>query len=203
MTLPGPALPAALHSLEAAGLSRILTDRPRKTPTQNSYGWLVSMVVMLGLLMVGITVLFAFLPRATAPAAPPHEVQAADTTPVAVSIPAQQATVAPSATPASYPLAKSVEVTGFRFLLDPAKKPEIHYLVVNHSAAALSDLTVFVTLHTANPKPGQPPLCRFSFRPASLGPYEAKEMVSAIQKLPAGVPLPEWQELKADVELAQ
>jgi hypothetical protein len=31
------------------------------------------------------------------------------------------------------PLSRSIEVTGFRIVTDPSKKPEIHYLVVNHT----------------------------------------------------------------------
>jgi hypothetical protein len=105
-------------------------------------------------------------------------------------------------TATSHPLAQYIEVTGFRIVVDFNKKSEIHYLVVNHSSADLSDVTVYVTLRTANPKPGQPPLCRFNFRAPSLGPFESKELTSSIEKLNRSVTLPEWQDLRSDVQIA-
>ena len=105
--------------------------------------------------------------------------------------------------PVSYPLSKSVEVTGFRFSADAAKKPEVHYVVVNHSSAGLDDMTVYVTLRASSAKPGQPPLSRFSFHTASLGAFESREMSSTIDKLPRPGALPDWQDLRADVQLGQ
>ena len=83
------------------------------------------------------------------------------------------------------------------------KAPEIHYLVVNHSAANLSNLNIYVTLRLPEARPGQPPFSRFSFRAPELGPFEAREMVSAIERIPRQLTLPEWQNLKADVEIAR
>ena len=103
----------------------------------------------------------------------------------------------------SHPLAQYIEVTGFRFIVDLNKKSEIHYLVVNHSAAELADMTVYVTLRTADAKPGQPPVCRFSFRAPTLAPFESKEMTSPIEKLVHPVALPEWQDLRSEVQIAQ
>jgi hypothetical protein len=96
-----------------------------------------------------------------------------------------------------------VEVTGFRFVVDLNKKSEIHYLVVNHSGAELGGITVWVTLRNPAAKPGLPPFTRFSFRAPDLGPYESREMVSPIEKLPRALALPEWQDLKADIEIGQ
>ena len=74
---------------------------------------------------------------------------------------------------------------------------------MNHSAADLSDMTVYVTLRNANAKPGQPPMCRFSFRAPGLGPFESKEMTSSIEKLSRSITLPEWQDLRPEVQIAQ
>ncbi len=81
------------------------------------------------------------------------------------------------------PLAKAIEVTGFRIQMDPAKKSEIQYLVVNHSPARFSGVTVYVTLYTADAKAGQPPLCRFQFTAPNLAPFQAKDMTSAIERI--------------------
>ena len=66
-----------------------------------------------------------------------------------------------------------------------------------------SDMTVFVTVRSANAKPGQPPLCRFSFRSTGLGAFESKEMTSPIEKVAHPVALPDWHDLRADVQIAQ
>ena len=101
------------------------------------------------------------------------------------------------------PLSRSIEVTGFRLVMDPSKKPEIHYLVVNHTPVRVSNMTVYVTLRTADDKPGQPPLSRFSFAAPNLGPFQSKEMMSSIEKMNRPVELPEWQDLRADLEIGQ
>ena len=81
------------------------------------------------------------------------------------------------------------------------KKPQIRYLVVNHSSAPLNSVTVFVTLRPPGWKAGQPPLSRFSFRSPALAAFEAKEMASPIERVIGPLDLPDWQDLHADVEV--
>lgn len=185
MTLPGPALPAQLNVRENLHVVTVLGDRPQR---RGIPGWLVSFLVMASLLLAGGAVLFYVLPAshstADAKTAAPEPPQA----PVVES---------------SHPLAQFIEVTGIRFVMDLNKKSEIHYLVVNHSASELSDMTVFVTVRAANAKAGQPPLCRFSFRSTGLGPFESKEMISPIEKMAHPVALPDWRDLHADVQIGQ
>jgi hypothetical protein len=184
ITLPGPTLPPELNSLQDAGVVTVLGDqvRPkrRKLP-----GWLISLMLMLGIPIAGAALLFYLQPL---------QHSSADAKSAGPEVPVIQST--------SHPLAQFIEVTGFRIVVDFNKKSEIHYLVVNHSSADLSDVTVYVTLRSANPKPGQPPLCRFNFRAPSLGPFESKELTSTIEKLNRSVTLPEWQDLRSDVQIA-
>jgi hypothetical protein len=121
-------------------------------------------------------------PAATAEAIAPEEVEAA------------------TPPPATYPLSKTVEVTGLRFVNDANKKPEVHYLVVNHSSAEMPAVTVYVSVRSSAAKTGQPPLVRFSFHSSALAPFEAKEMTSPLDKLPRQA---EWQDLQAEVALGQ
>jgi hypothetical protein len=93
-----------------------------------------------------------------------------------------------------------VEVTGVRFM-EVNKKPQIHYLVVNHSSAPLASMTVYVTLHASNAKPGQPPIAKLTFRSPALAAFEAKEMFSSIEQATAPLDLPDWQDLRADVDV--
>jgi hypothetical protein len=192
ITLPGPALPPELASPKGAPIVTVIGNEPPPAPRRLP-GWLVTTVLVLGIPMAGAALMFYFQPVA-------HS--SADTRP-----PVQEPAPAPAAQPvaaqAAQPLAQMIEVTGFRILVDFNKKSEIHYVVVNHSAADLSNVTVFVTVHDANAKAGQPPLCRFSFRAPGLGPYESKEMTSPIEKLTRSVSLPGWQDLRADVQVTQ
>jgi hypothetical protein len=197
MTLPGPTLPPELARFQNANLVTVIGDVPR-TGKFRVAGWAVSFLVMAALLIVGVGVVFYFLPVAHSSAetqAPAVEGHGNTSQPAAPApLPSQ---------PAVHPLAQFVEVTGFRIVVDFNKKSEIHYLVVNHSGADLSDVTVYVTLRTASAKPGQPPLCRFSFRAPNLGPFESKEMTSSIEKLSRAITLPEWQDLRPEVQIAQ
>jgi hypothetical protein len=63
-------------------------------------------------------------------------------------------------------------------------------------------VTVNVTLRAAGPADGSP-LSQFGFRAPRLGPYESKEMVSSIERFNRPVTLPDWRELKAEVQIAQ
>jgi hypothetical protein len=101
------------------------------------------------------------------------------------------------------PLSKAIEVTGFRIQVDPAKKSEIQYLVVNHSANRFAGVMVDVTLRAADAPAGQPPLGRFQFAAPNFGAFEPKEMSSAIERVTRPITLPDWRDLRADVEIGQ
>ena len=185
MTLPGPALPPQLNKRENLRVVTVLGNAKAK---RGLPGWLVSLAVMFGLLAGGAAAVLYLLPAS-------HSTADAKTT-----APAETTAVV---TEASHPLAQSLEVTGIRFVIDLNKKSEIHYLVVNHSPNEMSDMTVFVKVRAANSKPGSPPLCQFSFRSTGLGPFESKEMTSPIEKVLKPVALPDWHDLRAEVQIAQ
>jgi hypothetical protein len=191
ITLPGPALPPALLSLKDARVVTVLGETAQRSK-RGVPGWLVSLFVTSVLLVSGLTILFYLLPHSTADAKPAAPTAAAPT-----------AAAAPIAQTPSHSLTSNVEVTGFRIVVDFNKKSEIHYIVVNHSAANLSDVNIFVTLRSANTISGQPPIGRFSFKSPDLAPFEAKEMISSIEKLSRSTTLPDWQDLRAEVQIAQ
>jgi len=201
-TVPSPALPPQLLSLRNAGIATVATQRT-KPPKKPTPGWLVTAMVAIVLLGIGVTAVFTLMPRVTAsdPAPSAPATSTAPTSAASKPVVPKPAESAPAAAP--YALAKAVEVTGIRFSTDASKKPEVHYIVVNHSSTGLEDATVYVTLRVSGAKPGQPPLSKFSFHAPKLGPLEAKEMTSPIDKLPHPGSVPEWQELRADVELGQ
>jgi hypothetical protein len=160
-------------------------------------GWLVSLSVMTLMLAVGGGVIYWAIPSQTLASVRSSPSKTEPETPAP-----DKAVPETPGTPTNS-LSKQIEVTGFRFVTPANKKPEIHYLVVNHSALALNDVTVFVTLHSGNAKPGQPPLSRFSFRAPNVPAFESKEMSSTIEKVTQPMALPEWQDVKVDVAIGQ
>jgi len=203
ITLPGPTLPPELTRLQDANVLTVIGENTAQRtkeaipPPKNAGapGWLVSAFVMLLLLAAGLGVVFYLLPHTVADAKPTPTPAVAATSPVP--------------TGGNSPLAKLIEVTGFRIVTsspdatkkDAAKKSEVQYLVVNHSDADISDANVFITLRSA--KPGSAPLCRFSFKVPSLGPFESKEMSSPIGNSTHAISLPDWQEIRAEVQISQ
>jgi hypothetical protein len=185
-TLPGPMLTRRLVKFGDGELSAVppglLRMKKRLIP-----GWMASALIIGTLLGAGFTSVMSFV----RPGADGKQVAVAE---AAAPAPLARTT---SAAPASSP----IEVTGFRIQTDPNKKPEIQYLVVNHSASRLTGVNVNVTLYAADAKAGQPALCSFQFAAPNLGPFQSKDMISAIDPETRPVSVPEWQDLRASVEI--
>jgi hypothetical protein len=188
VTLPGPALPRELMSLQAAGLVPIRVGG-KGDALAGRNGWMMKSVVV-GILLTAGLATYSMLPSASSSSAPPRPSPEPAPEP-----PVSARTVRPTNS-----LARFVEVTGVRFM-EVNKKPQIHYLVVNHSSAPLNSMTVYVTLRASNAKPGQAPIAKMTFRSPALAAFEAKEMFNSIEHAPAQVDLPDWQDLRADVEV--
>ena len=186
VTLPGPALPRQLLSLQAAGLVPIRRRGHRPEASPNRYGWMTKYVVMGMILLTGGVATYTVLPGSPSSQPPRPSPEPAPEPPVSAR--------------SANSLARFVEVTGIRFM-EVNKKPQIHYLVVNHSSAPLGSVTVYVTLRASHAKPGQPPIARLTFRSPDLAAFEAKEMFSSIERASAPLDLPDWQDLHADVEV--
>ncbi len=188
ITLPGPALPRELMSLQAAGLVPIGRGGRRGEAPPSRYGWVMKYVVVGMLLTAGVAT-YSMMPG-TSTSAPPRP------TPEPVPDPP----VSAQSTRSTNSLARFVEVTGVRFM-EVNKKAQIHYLVVNHSSAPLASMTVYVTLRASSAKPGLPPIAKLTFRSPALAAFEAKEMFSSVERASAPIELPDWQDLHADVEV--
>jgi hypothetical protein len=192
ISLPGPTLPHELTSLDAAGVANILVPSGQVVAAKSS-SWVLSFVVAAAVLAGTLAASFYAMPGLANPSAPPKVEAKAER---AVAKPAEPRV------PVN-PLARIVEVTGVRFVTDlPDRPPQIHYLVVNHSNVPLIGVTVNVTLRTTGGET-QSPLSQFAFRAPRLGPYESKEMVSSIERFNRQVSLPDWQELRAEIQIAQ
>ena len=193
-TLPGPMLTRRLVKFMDRELGLIppefLRVKKRLIP-----GWMATALILGTLLGAGFTSVISVV-RPAAEAKTSAATQTNTEAGTAASAP-EVASVHAST------LAKGIEVTGFRIQMDPAKKSEIQYLVVNHTPARFSAVTVYVTLYAADAKAGQPPLCRFQFTAPNLAPFQAKDMTSAVERLTRPVSLPDWQDLRASVEIGE
>ena len=137
VTLPGPALPRELMSLQAAGLVPIRRGGKRGDAAPSHNGWATKYVVVGMLLTAGVAT-YSLMPGSSTSAPPRPTPEPTPEPPVS----------AQSTRPANS-LARLVEVTGVRFM-EVNKKPQIHYLVVNHSSAPLNSMTVYVTLRASS-----------------------------------------------------
>jgi len=187
-TLPGPMLTRRLVKFMDRELNpvlpRILHAKKRFIP-----GWMASALIIGTLLGAGFTSVVSMVR--------PSDGKQVAVTEVEASTPSTPSRVV------AEPLSKAIEVTGFRFQIDPAKKSEIQYLVVNHTPTRFNVVTVYVTLYAADAQTGQPPLCKFQFAAPNLAPYQSKDMTSAIEQVTRPVTLPDWPDLRAQVEIGQ
>ena len=100
-----------------------------------------------------------------------------------------------------HPLAKYLEIAGFRVAEGGAGKLAVKFAVINHSDADIGELTMKVKLTTTAAKPEDPPIAEFEAKVPALGPLEIKDASgSAVTKLRV-YELPDWQFLKADAEI--
>ena len=105
------------------------------------------------------------------------------------------------ATASSNPVAKYLEVVGFRIQEKGAGKLEVQFGVVNHSEADLGDLVMDVNLRTTAGKPDDLPVCSFSAKIPALGPLEMKPVTVLVPTKLRVYELPDWQFLKPDFQI--
>jgi hypothetical protein len=94
-------------------------------------------------------------------------------------------------------LLKYVEVAGVR-VVEESKKPQLRVMLVNHSAAELAGLSGTVVVTASG---GADAVATLDFTLASLAPYEAKEISGPLKTKLRAYEMPDWQFLKATLEL--
>ncbi len=103
-----------------------------------------------------------------------------------------------TATNANNPVAKFIEVVGFRIVEKSAGKINITFGVVNHSDADIGGLELLVNLRTTAGKPDDPPLFTFPAKVGDIGPNQMKDVTVETQTKLRVYELPDWQFIKAD-----
>jgi hypothetical protein len=100
-----------------------------------------------------------------------------------------------------HPLAKYLEIAGFRVTEGGAGKLSVKFAVINHSDADIGDLTLKMTLTTTAAKPEDPPIAVFDAKVPTLGPQEVKDGTGTATTKLRVYELPDWQFLRADAEI--
>lgn len=100
-----------------------------------------------------------------------------------------------------HPLAKYLELAGFRIHENKPGELRVKFAVVNHSAADFGQLDLRVTLRTTVAKPEDPPIGEFDVKIASLGPEEIREVTATLATKLRVYELPDWQYLKPEFEI--
>ncbi len=181
--LAGPKLPPQLVNFEPrdSGLRR---NRRRGS------GWPISLLVAT-VVILGAGSLFQYV------------TQNPDTKAASVDVPVQGVKAAPAPAPQvrvveEHPAARSVEVAGVRIITGPNKRPQLQYIVINHSAAELTGLNIRIAVRSVD-SPSDAPLFTVSSPVASLGPNQSKEVRTELDSSVAPSAIPDWHSLRTDV----
>ena len=100
----------------------------------------------------------------------------------------------PGEAPKDHPLAKQIEVTGFRIREAKPGQAEVKMLVVNHSAANIADLRMTVAVQA---KGTSKEVATFPLTVKRLGAFESTEASAKIKVALRAYELPDWQFLEA------
>src|SRR5512141_874402 len=99
----------------------------------------------------------------------------------------------PATTSSKHPLAKYIELAGFRLTDSKPGQLDVKFVAINHSEADLGDLGLTIRLQTTAAKPGDPPLAEFMAKVPSLGPLEIKDISAKVSTKLRIYELPDWQ----------
>jgi len=184
-TLAGPSLPPQLINLDQEN-SRL--HRNRKRAAAWPLTLLIGTVVILGaasLLQYMAQDHDSKAPAVGAPAPISH----------AASLPA-----APMVQ--EHPAARSVEVAGVRIVTGSNRRPQLQFIVINHSANELTGLNIRIAVRSVDGL-AEPPLFSVSSPIAVLGPNQSKEIRTDLDASIKPASIPDWQSLRTEVLVAR
>jgi len=98
------------------------------------------------------------------------------------------------------PFQKYIEVSGVRFIENAKKKPEVRFVVTNHSEAEITDLSGNVTIWARTQKSEEESAGTFTFK-VTLGAWESKDLTAPLSTKLAMIELPDWQNTTTDVQI--
>ena len=180
-TLAGPSLPAQLLNFGQQP-SSLRSHRRRLSM------WPILLAVV-AVLIVGVVGIFQYLTR-------DGDGRAASLAPLvqfAKSAPPQRFGVAEE-----HPAARSVEVAGIRILTAPNRKPQLEFIVINHSAKEITGLNIRIAVGSVD-APTDAPLFSASSAIPVLGPNQSKEVRAEVNGTIEASDIPDWQSLRTQV----
>lgn len=112
----------------------------------------------------------------------------------------------PSATAAAaaggeHPYKKHLELVGYRIFEDSARKPQLKFLIVNHSSTELAPVNMRVTVETTKSNAGDPPVAVLQFTTPKLAAYGSQEMTAPLNTKLRAYEIPDWQFLRLQPEI--
>jgi hypothetical protein len=181
-TLAGPSLPPQLLNFH----QQTSSVRPRRSRWSS---WPLSLLVITVIILGVVSAVQYFS-------------QDRDTRAASVATPPVQ-TTKPAAAPRApvveeHPAARSVEVAGIRIINGPNKKPQLQFIVINHSAKEITGLNIRIAARSVD-APADTPLFTVSSPVAVLGPNQSKEIRTEVNSSIQPSQIPDWQSLRAEV----
>jgi hypothetical protein len=185
-TLAGPSLPPQLLNLHQQN-SSLRGNRKRMS------SWPISFVLAV-VLILGVGGLFRYSNQdrdAKAASAPPP----VQTTRTVLAAPRARVVE-------EHPAARSVEVAGVRVVTGANKRPQVQFIVINHSSAELNGLNIRIAIRSVDGREDAP-LFSVSTTVAALGPNQSKELRTDLDPSIQPSDLPDWQSLRTEVLVAR
>jgi hypothetical protein len=107
----------------------------------------------------------------------------------------------PATTLSKHPLAKYIELAGFRLTESKPGQLEVKFVAVNHSEAELPELGLNIRLRTTAAKPEDPPVAEFQAKVPALSPLEIHDVSAKVTTKLRIYELPDWQFLHAEFDI--
>ena len=107
----------------------------------------------------------------------------------------------PATTVSKNPVAKYIELAGFRLAESKPGQLQVKFVAVNHSEAELGDLDVNVRIRTTAAKPDDPPVAQFQAKIPALSPLEIHDVTAQVPTKLRIYELPDWQFLHAEFDI--
>jgi len=93
-------------------------------------------------------------------------------------------------------------VAGVRIVTGPNKKPQLQYIVINHSSSELTGLNIRIAVRSVDAL-ADAPLFSVSSVVAALGPDQSKEIRTDLNPSVQVSAIPDWQSLRTEVLIAR
>jgi len=107
---------------------------------------------------------------------------------------------ADTVSPAENAYLKNLEVTGIR-IIEEKGKPSVRFAVINHMEVQMIGLAITGELTTNTAKEGEPPIGTFQAKIPTIDPLASKDVTVPVDTKLRAYELPDWQFLKAKVEI--